>query len=213
MSFYFGSNGNVQYAHGYVHREQRFRLPSASVLKTDGIRQQELYVESAADVEAGHIVLWTGDAAMFLSSGQKLSQFDGDHGHEYAISSVALPDSGSSHLTDVAGVVIETAATPTDSTFLHKSVHSRHPIRDNQHILRISRPGSCALAWVITDAHENVLNGVYQQFVNGVPDGTFVIRELGTEYFTIEEINPVLSDVSQQVQDLTDRLDMLTADN
>jgi hypothetical protein len=181
-------------------------------MKTDNIRPNELYVESATDVPAGHLVSWTGDPAMFLSDGQKLEEFNGDHGHEYAISRVSVPDTGSSHLLDIAGVVIETAAEPSDTTFLHKSVHTRHPVVGNQHILRISRPGSCALAWVLDD-HENSLNGVYTQYANGLEEGTFVIRELGTDHFTIEEINPVLSDVSAAVQELTDRLDMLTADN
>ena len=207
MSFFFNNSGSVQYAPGYVQRHRATITGGTQTIITDGIRQPELYVESTADVEAGHLVHWTGEPSMFLKSGDKLLDFGGDHGHEYALSKVQAPDG--THRVDIAGLVIETAATPNDTNYLHKSVHSRHPIKNNEHVLRISRPGTCALAWVLDD-HENSLNGVYTQYANGIEDGTYVIRELGTEYFTIEEINPVLADVEAAVQLLTNRLDNLT---
>jgi len=209
MSFFFNDRGNVQYAAGYNAQFLSSSVVGGTQIQTDAIRPPQLYVESSSAPEPGHLVHWTGSPAMFLRDGTKLSEFNPEHGHEYALCSVRTAGSAE----DIAGVVMEVAATPSDNTYKHRGVHSTHPVFGNQHILRISRPGACVLAWVLTDVHQNRLNGLYTQFENGIETGKYVVRELGDEFFTIEEVNPPLSDVQAQVASLTARLNILLAEN
>ena len=142
-------------------------------------------------------------------SGDKIDTFNGEEGHEYALSKVEACDEN--HSKKVAGVVLETAATPDSSVFLHKGVHSYHSIKNHLHILRLATPGACVLAWVLA-SHENALDGVYTQYLNGQEGDKFVVRELGENHFSIERIgaDATTADMIQSIEELTERLDELT---
>ena len=215
MSYHYNTNGNVHYVPAYIQPTNlsmgSFQTtPAAVAIVTDPIRPQQLYVHSTDDVDSGHLVSWTGQPSMFLRDGQKVEEFDDAHGHEYALSSVNETDNW--HRTDVAGVVLETAASPSDTQYIQKGVHSSHPIINNNHILRLSTPGSCVLAWVI-DEHENSLEGIFVQYINGNQQGEYVVRELGNKFFTIEPLYQSHATLQLEVDTLTARLDLLTGDN
>ena len=162
-------------------------------------------------MENGHLAQWTGSPAMFSTTGQKINNFTAQTGHEWALSQVQPCDEV--HSKKVAGVVIEHAATPEDITYTHKGVHSTFSLSDNQHIHRLATSGSVVLAWVLADDHENALDGVYTQYLNGVEDGLYIVRELGDMYFTMERVgsNSSIDAVAQDVDTLTARMDSLTS--
>jgi len=175
-------------------------------IETDPIRPTSLYVESTNDVDAGHLVKWTGSAAMFSKAGDRIDAFSDSSGHEYALSSVV--EETESRSASVAGIVMETAAEPDAASFLHKGVHSHHTIKNAQHILRVATRGSVVLAWVL-DEHENQLEGVYTKLINATPSGKVVVRELG-DHFTISETTSSVESLVAEVDQLTARLNELT---
>ena len=214
MGYYYNSQGKLVFSKAYVAPRTMTNTTSAqtrSTIKTDPIRPMSLYVESNHRVENGHLAQWTGSPAMFSASGQKISSFTAQTGHEFALSQVQACDTV--HSKKVAGVVIEHAATPEDDTYVHKGVHSNHDLQDNQHIHRLATSGSVVLAWVLADNHENALDGVYTQYLNGVENGLYIVRELGQDYFTMERVgsNSSIDAVAQNVSILTARLDSLTS--
>ena len=170
-----------------------------------------LYVESHAKVDNGHLAQWTGSPAMFSSTGQKINTFTAQTGHEFALSQIEACDEV--HSKKVAGVVIDHAASPEDNYFLHKGVHDNFNISENQNIHRLATAGSVVLAWVLADNHENSLDGVYTQFLNGVESGLYIVRELGQDHFTMERVgsNSSIDALAQEVSLLTDRFDSLTS--
>jgi len=183
--------------------------PTASVqIKTDNIRPVSLYVESPTNVETGHLVSWSGTPASFDSNGQRLSTWTSTNGHAFALSSVE--ENTVDRHPGVAGVVLERAAEPNATSFLHKGVHDRHPLKDAQHILRVGTKGAVVLAWVI-DGHENTLNGVYVKHINGVAVATAVVHQLG-DHFTITDTEPASNSLTSQVAILTARLDSLLSE-
>ena len=187
---------------------QVFFTPTPTVsVRTDSIRPVELYVESPTNVESGHLVSWSGQPAMFTSSGNRVSTFEASNGHTFALSSVE--ENTQDRHTGVAGVVIERAAAPNAGTFLHKGVHDQHLVRNAQHIMRVATKGSVVLAWVL-DSHENTLDGVYTKNVNGVPTATAVIHQIG-DYFTITDTEDASTSLAAQVATLTARLNELTS--
>lgn len=179
---------------------------AGSSTRGDAIRPTQLYVESEHNVSAGHIVSWTGDPAMFDRSGNRLSTWTAQSGHEFALSKVEA-NTEPRH-PGVAGVVLETAAEPNAVSFVHKGIHTSHAIKDADHILRVATKGSVVLAWVLDD-HQNALEGVYTKFINGVASGTVVVRELG-DHFTITESTPNTVSISDEIAVLTARLNALT---
>jgi len=213
MGYYYNKNGNLVFSKSYVAPSRSTRTTHTTTPKvtTDIIRPQSLYVESSEHVENGNLVQWTGQAAMFSSTGQKVNQFTSQNGHEFALSQVEKCDE--IHSKKVAGVVIEHAASPEDSSFLHRGVHSHHQVSDNQHIHRLATSGSVVLAWVMIDDHENCLDGVYTQFINGVESGIYCVRELGEEHFSMERIgsNSSIDELAQSVDTLTERFNSLTS--
>ena len=187
-------------------RYLQLTTPSPAVARGDSIRPTQLYVESEHNVDSGHIVSWTGSPAMFDKAGNRQSTWTAQSGHEFALSKVES-NTLSQH-TGVAGVVLETAATPNATSFVHKGIHTTHAIKDAEHILRVATQGSVVLAWVLND-HQNALEGVYTKNINGVASGTVVIRELG-DHFTITESNPNTVSLSDELALLTARMDALT---
>ena len=75
----------------------------------------------------------------------------------------------------------------------------------------MATPGACVLAWVL-DSHENSLDGVYTQYLNGTEGDKFVVRELGENHFSIERIgaDATTADMIASIEELTARLDALT---
>lgn len=212
MGYFFNQTGKLVYNPALVqhHFPGAVVTPTArATITTDNIRPSQLYVESTLPAEPGHLSTWTGEAAMFSSLGDRIENFSGDDGHEYALSKVEACDTNYSKA--VAGVVIGVAAFPDDTSFLHRGVHSYHTIKNNEHILRLATPGAVVLAWVL-DAHENSLDGVYTQFINGIEGDLFVIRELGEQHFSIERIGAdgTTADMIESIDELTARLDELT---
>jgi len=125
---------------------------------------------------------------MFLKSGARVTSFDDSRGHEHALTSVE-------ELTDkrkLAGVVLEVAADETQNTYVHAGVRTNHNISEHKNILRVATNG-CALAWVL-DGHENMLDGLYTLYRNGLEIGQSVVRNLGDTHFTIEHLGEVNED-------------------
>ncbi len=203
-------NNRVSYNPAYI--PTRFTAPTTTTpsVTTDSIRPVELYVESDSDVEKGHLVQWTGEAAMFTRFGERIDSFNGLQGHEYALGKVESAQE--SHSKKVSGVVIDTAALPDSTVFLHKGVHSNHNVSNAEHILRVGVSGSVVLAWVL-DAHENKLEGLYDQNMNGTFTQLYVVRELGEDHFSMEPVSVSSASLEDQIAELTARLDELTADN
>ena len=183
-----------------------FQQRAPTGVTADSIRPIELYLESASNVEPGHLVAWTGQAAMFSQTGKRIDTFSGDEGLTHALG--AVTENSTNRNTGIAGVVLERAATPNATSFLHKGVHAQHLLKNPQHILRVATKGSVVLAWVL-DIHENALEGVYQKNVNGVPSATAVIRELG-DFFTITETSTSPTSLADDLAALTARMDSLT---
>ena len=208
---YYYSQGKLTFTPTLVQHRGPSVATTASKITTDNIRPSQLYVESDIELEAGHLSNWTGEAAMFDRSGEKITDFSGEEGHEYALSKIETCDGA--HSKKVAGVVLETAAGPDSSAFLHKNVHSYHSVKNNLHIMRLATPGACVLAWVL-DGHENALDGVYQQYINGLEGDKFVVRELGENHFSIERIgaDATTADMIESIEELAARMDALTQD-
>ena len=207
MSYYFNNSGHLAVSNAY-------RAPSGSRTSsftqgsiqrapvTDSIRPTSLYVESQHKLTNGHLAQWSGSAAMFKKDGAKIDDFDSTNGHEFALSSVEHCDEHGSK--KVAGVVIDHAANPESVQFVHKGVHSQHLISENQHIHRLATSGSVVLAWVLADLHENRLDGIYTEYLNGAEVGLCICRGLGADHFTIERVAD-----SNQVTQLRTDLDTL----
>jgi len=147
-----------------------------------------MYLHSEQPIEPGHLVQWTGEPYMFLKSGERVTSFDDTRGHEHALTSVE-------ELNDkrkLAGVVLEIAADKDRNTYEHAGVRTNHNISEHKNILRVATKG-CVLAWVI-DAHENMLDGLYTLYRNGLEIGQSVVRNLGDTHFTIEHLSNVNED-------------------
>ena len=214
MGYYYDKSGKLQFSRSYVSPASTHttaHTSSSRPVKTDSIRPVSLYVESNAKVDNGHLAQWTGSPAMFSSNGQKINTFTAQTGHEFALSQVQACDE--IHSKKVAGVVIDHAATPENTSYLHKGVHDNFMVTGNQHIHRLATKGSVVLAWVLADDHENALDGVYTQFLNGVESGLFIVRELGEDHFTMERVgsNSSIDALAQNVSLLTDRFNSLTS--
>ena len=203
-------NNRVTYNPAYIPTHFTAPTSGGATITTDAIRPVELYVESDSDVEKGHLVQWTGQAAMFTQFGERIDSFNADEGHEYALGKVESAQDTQSK--KIAGVVIDTSALPASTVFLHKGVHSHHNVSNAEHILRVGVSGSVVLAWVL-DAHENKLEGLYDQNVNGTFTKLYVVRELGEDHFSMEPTSVSSASIEDQITELTARLDELTADN
>jgi hypothetical protein len=206
MGYYYSKSGKLIFTNSFIPRA----TPTVSAhtkITSDQIRIPQLYVEcdTVPVPEPGHLVCWTGEAAMFNKSGERIESFDAADGYEFALGKVVPCSSVNSE--KVAGVVVEVAATPESNSYTHKGIHTRHHIKNNGHILRLSQ-GVC-LAWVL-DANENTLPGFYTKFVNGVEKDLHVVRELGDGHFTISNVELNLSTLADDVANLTARLDALT---
>ena len=211
MSYFFNNRGSLNFSKSYIAPSaQSFSSATQSKTTADAIRPQSLYVESQSHVTNGHLVQWTGTAAMFNTLGNNVTSFSAQNGHEFALSQVEPCDT--IHSKSVAGIIIDHAAGPGDSSFKHKGDHSVYNCNDNAHIHRLATSGSVVLAWVCVDEHENALDGVYTRYLNGVEDGLYIVRELGDEYFSLERVgsNSSIDELATSVDLLTDRFDALT---
>ena len=213
MSYYYNNVGKLSYSNAYRAPQNQsisFSSSSQAPVTRDIIRPTSLYVESEHKLENGHIAQWRGEASMFKKDGQKISSFSAQNGHEYALSSVAACDQHAS--TQVAGIVIDHAANPDSVNFIHKGVHSTHQIQDNQHIHRLATSGSVVLAWVLADKHENSINGLYTELLNGADNGLCIVRSLGVNYFTIDRVgsNTTVNQIRADLDTLTEQFSELT---
>ena len=204
---YTYNNGALAYTPAYIPQTSAITRTSTASVKTDNIRLSELYVESDSNLDKGHLAAWTGEPGMFSNIGERVNDFAGAEGHEFALGKVE--DCSELQSKRVAGVILDTAATPDKTSFLHRGVHSTHPIFGNEHILRLATSGSVVLAWVL-QAHENQLEGLYQEFVNGTEERLYVVRELGEDHFSLAPVADV-TNLEDKVAILEARLDELTA--
>ena len=205
MSYNFSRTGKLSYSSAYNPRAQRPSISRPSVrLRTDSVRPVQFYLHADDSIEAGHLVQWSGQPHMFLASGERTMAFDESRGHEHALTSVE----SLSNREQLAGIVLGTAADPQSTTYKHGGVHSNHPIRDHSFILRVLANG-CALAWVL-DTHENRLDGLYTMYRNGVETGQSVVRSLGPDHFTIEQVGNFSVDVDDRVTLLEEKFAELT---
>ena len=200
-------NNSFNYSPQYLPQQSNmFVQPSATNLTTDNIRPNSLYVECDETIENGHLLFWSGSASMFSKDGTKILNFSGENGYEFALGKVEKLHENNSKR--IAGIVLEKAAEPNSTNFLHKGVHSLHAVTDSENIFRIATKGSVVLAWVL-DSHENQLEGLYEKQVNGVFKNRVVIRELGEQYFTIEDVQDQEL-ILQELETLKSRFDELT---
>lgn len=149
-----------------------------------------MYANSQEDVAPGHLVSFSN--LQTQTSVPELATVEQTDNHNH-----------------VAGVVIENAAGPTDTTYTNKNgIHSTHVISGHQNILRIGMQGSRVDAWVV-DEHENAFDGIYEKTINGTVVGHVVIKNIDAEYFSIEmfDTNDNLAD---EVADLRAKLEALT---
>ena len=213
MSYFYNRSGKLSYSNSYRTPQQQsisFSSSHSSGVTRDPIRPTTLYVESENKLTNGHVAKWRGEAAMFKKNGDKINTFSAQNGHEFALSSVEENDKHGN--TDVAGIILEHAAQPESLNFVHKGVHSTHQIKDNQHIHRLATSGSVVLAWVLADQHENSLDGLYNEYLNGSDNGICIIRSLGTDYFTIERVgsNNSINELRQDLDNLVQSFSELT---
>ena len=213
MSYYYNSSGALQYSHAYSRPTTTMRSSTSSAqVKADPIRPMSLYVHSNNEISNGHLARWEGTASMFHANGEQINNFSAQNGHEFALGQIESNDTV--HSKEIAGVVIEKAAGPGDYAYKHKAIHSTHPMQNNtKYVHRLATSGAVVLAWVLLDDHENCLNGLYTEYLNGAETGKAVVRELGTDHFTIEKMisNETYEALQAQVDTLTQRIDSLTS--
>lgn len=197
------NDGNLNYTSLHLPRTISVTRQQENTIKnTNDIHS--IYVNSVEPIEDGHLAVFTGDPAI-LANNTVLQTFDHDIGHDYAMPSVRK------HTTEnsTAGIVLNTAATPSDRFFTHENAFkSRHMITGHDQIVRLARPGSISLAWVIDD-HDNTWNGVYQKSINGTYVSDALIRDIDETYFTIEDLSHG-GDLQNQIDSLRERFDQLT---
>ena len=193
MSYNLSSNGRLSYVHSYVApRQPQFgqqafahRAPTS-----DPVNKHSLYANSQNPVEPGHFVSFSNLQTQTSVPELATVEQTADHKH-------------------VAGVVIENAAGPTDTTYINKNgVHSLHPIKNHENILRIAMQGSRTNAWVV-DEHENAFDGVYEKTINGTVVGYVVIKNIDAEHFSIETFG-TNDNLADEVADLRAKLEALT---
>ena len=201
MSYNFSASGRLHYSPAYNPVAHSQVIQSRITLRGDSVRPVQFYLHSDEQVEQGHLVEWTGSADNFLPSGNRSQVFSESRGHEHALTSVQSLSSSNK----LAGVVLEVAATESNTSYKHAGVHTTHMVKDHVNVLRVLRHG-CVLAWLL-DAHENQLDGVYTIYKNGTESGQSVVRSLGKDHFTIEELDV---DVSDRVTALENKLNALT---
>ena len=209
MAYYFSNGSYRTLTSNWPPSHNQLSLPETrSKLVSDNIRPSSVYVESSEDIAPGHVVQWTGSANNFMRNGTREVVYSSSNGHEYAMSSV---EPATTHSTTVAGVVIEKAAGPTDTSYTHKGgVHTSHTLpADSGHILRVGR--GIALAWVL-DSHHGELEGIYTRYVNGVEDSTgpYQLRMTARDQFTIERTTTATAEL--QLASLTARFDALVSE-
>ena len=203
------NDGRLNYTGVYFH--PRVSVPATAQQQSTKKNINDIpsiYVNSVEPIENGHLAAFTGDPAI-LANNQVLQTFDHDLEPDYAMSSVQAHTTESS----IAGIVLNTAASPSDDRFTHENgFTSQHAISGHGHILRLARPGSVSLAWVLDD-HENTWNGVYQKTVNGVHVSDALIRDIDDIYFTIEDLSGSAQNLQDQINSLRERFDSLTQNN
>ncbi len=212
MAYYFSNRklsvDSTNWRANPIYKQTTISRPHQMRVQADTVRPPSVYVESEHEIENGHVVEWGGGPTNFISSGRK-STWTSEHGHTFAHSKVVPAET---HSTTVAGIVIEKAASPGDSSFTHKGgVYTSQSLpSDSQHIYRVGR--DIALAWVI-DSHSNELEGIYTRYVNGVEDttGPFQLTMTGNEHFTLERT--VGANVNMQLGELIARFDALVTND
>ena len=164
-----------------------------------------VYANSIEQLENGHLAVFTGSPSIITSNGI-LETFDHDSSNAHSMPSVKAHTNES----NLAGIVLSTAARPSDNEYKHENgFDSIHSISGHTHVVRLARPGSVCLAWVIDD-HQNTWNGVYEKTINGVVSGSAVVRDIDDEHFSIEAINDE-NNLQSQIDALTAKLEALTS--
>lgn len=171
---------------------------------SDVIRLPQFYVESQHEIQPGHPVQWTGNAAMINADGTRQVAFS-ETDLSAALSSVepATDDSNT-----IAGIVIEKAAETGDRSFTHKGVHSHHTLpSDLQNLYRVGN--DISLAWVLEES-EGEIEGVYQRYVNGQLDdtGPYQLTMVSSDTFVINRT--IQAAVNLELATLKARFDSLT---
>ena len=207
MSYTYDSNGALSFVSAYV-RPMNNAFPTVSNNNNiaDPISPLSLYVHSNNKIDNGHLASWTSTPKMHNRNGSQVTNFSAENGHEYAIHAVQ-------NNTDdkVAGVIIETAAEPGQTTYINKNaIHTSHQVtNNNQYIHRMATSGSIVLAWVSLSDHQNSLSGMYDEYHNGVLQGKAIVRKIDSNYFSISSISTNDS-LASRVENLEARLDSLT---
>ena len=187
MAFNLSSTGKLSFSQAYL--PQSSSISAQQFERHDPVGIHSLYMNSEHNVEAGHLIV--------LSETQLQTSIDNMH----TIREANVDDKP-------LGVVMETAATPTDISYTNKNGKQQsHFIKDHSHVLRVARPGSIVNAWVV-NSHENKFDGIYNKTVNGTPDGLAVVTEIDNEHFVIKPMTAQIN--NSDVQFLKDRLDALT---
>ena len=200
MSYNYSANGRLSYVHSYRPPRARDYVEQAYVsrntsqqasFRSEAANKHSMYANSQNHVEPGHFVSFSN-----LQT-------------ETSVPELATVEATTDH-KHVAGVVIENAAGPTDTTYTNKNgIHSLHSISNHQNILRVAMPGSRVDAWVV-DEHENAFEGVYEKTINGTVVGQVVIKNIDDEYFSIESFGSN-DNLASEVAELRAKLEALTS--
>lgn len=165
-----------------------------------------VYANSIEALEDGHLAVFTGIPSI-IKNNEILESFNHSSSNAHSMPSIKAH----SDENVLAGIVLSTVAGPSDTEYLHEnSFSSRHSITGHNHIVRLARPGSVCLAWVIDD-HENTWNGIYEKTINGGVTGTAVIRDIDDEHFSIDLIAENTSNLQEQIDALREKLETLTS--
>ena len=211
MSYSYNSSGKLSFVNSYVPPTMNLPSSISSNINqnvADPIRPMSLYVHSDTELAHGHVAAWTSQKGMHNSIGASVTNFSADNGHEYAIQEV---EHNSNENDKVAGIIIDTAAQPGQTQYTNKNgIHVTQNVANNtQFIHRMATSGSIVLAWICLDDHENSLNGMYDEYENGILKGKAIVRKIDNEYFSISSIASSDS-FSSRVTELEARLDALT---